>query len=112
MNEKALECSNLNKEKMTLNLKRYHSTSEAQRVVREDGFGSAIVVLGSDAADERLDVELRGAGFLAGGVRTFQAAVRFPECGTLAQRRVLDVLKVLVQVGAGSGKMQSISLKS
>ena len=51
--------------------------------------------LGGDAADEALDVELRGAGLLAGGVCALEAAAGLPQGGPLAQRRVLYVVKVL-----------------
>ena len=80
----------------------HHAASKSEWIVRQDGFGRAIVVLGGDAPDEALDVQLCGAGLLARGVRTLQATVGLPESGSLAQRRVLDVLKVLVQVGAGA----------
>ena len=51
--------------------------------------------LGGDAADEALDVELRGAGLLAGRVGALEAAASLPQGGPLAQRRVLYVVKVL-----------------
>ena len=66
--------------------------------------GGPIIVLGGDGADEGLDVELRGAGLLAGRVRALQAPVGLPQRGALAQRRVLDVVKVLVELIVTSGK--------
>ena len=48
-----------------------------------------------DASDEALDVELRGAGLLAGRVGALEAAAGLPQGGPLAQRRVLYVVKVL-----------------
>ena len=51
--------------------------------------------LGGDAADEALDVELGGAGLLAGRVGALEAAAGLPQGGPLAQRRVLYVIKVL-----------------
>ena len=50
-----------------------------------------------DAPDEALDVELRGAGLLAGRVGALEAAARLAQRRTLRQRRVLDVVKVLEQ---------------
>ena len=51
--------------------------------------------LGGDAADEALDVELRGAGLLAGRVGALEAAAGLPQGGPLTQRSVLYVVKVL-----------------
>ena len=66
--------------------------------------GRPIVVLGGDGTDEGLDVELRGAGLLAGRVGALQAPVGLPQRGALAQRSVLDVVKVLVELVVASGK--------
>lgn len=96
----------------------YHSTSEPEGIVGQDGLGCPIVVLGGDAADEGLDVELGGAGLLARGIGALQAAVGLPQSGPLAQGRVLDVLKVLVEVRARTArnreesKLQFSSLQS
>ena len=49
-----------------------------------------------NASDEGLDIELGGAAPLTGGVGTLQAAGGLPEGGPLAQRGVLDVLKVVL----------------
>ncbi len=78
----------------------HHAAGEAQRVVGQDGLGRAVVVLGGDAADEALDVELRGARLLARGVRALQTSGRLAQRAALAQSRVLDVVEVLVQVVA------------
>ncbi len=72
-----------------------HAASEAEGVVREDGSCSTIVVLGRDTPDERLDVELGGAGLLAGGVGAFEAPGGLPQCTPLAQCRVFNVIEVL-----------------
>ena len=58
--------------------------------------------LGGDAADEALDVELRRAGFLAGRVCALEAAAGLSQRRPLAQRRVLYVIKVLVEGRARS----------
>ena len=60
--------------------------------------------LRGDAPDEALDVELRGAGLLAGRVGALEAAARLAQRRTLRQRRVLDVVKVLEQGRARTEK--------
>ena len=50
-----------------------------------------------DGGDEALDVQLGGAALLAGRVGTLEAPRRLPERRPLAQRRVLDVIKVPFQ---------------
>ena len=62
-----------------------------------------------DAPDEALDVELRGAGLLAGRVGALEAAARLAQRRTLRQRRVLDVVKVLEQGRAGTERDFTLS---
>jgi hypothetical protein len=52
----------------------HHATSQPKGVVAENRPGSPIVVLGADARDERLDVQLRWAALLARGIGALQAA--------------------------------------
>ena len=53
--------------------------------------------LGGDGADELLDVQLGGAALLARRVGTLEAAVGLAQRRTLTQRRMLDVVKVLLE---------------
>ena len=61
----------------------------------KSGAVNMISDLCGDAADEALDVELRGAGLLAGRVGALEAAARLAQGRALAQRGVLYVVKVL-----------------
>ncbi len=54
-----------------------------------------LLYLGRDTADEALDVQLGRTRLLTRGVGTFQTPCSFTYGGTLAQRRVFDVVKVL-----------------
>ena len=76
----------------------HHSTREPERVVTENSLGRSIVVLCRDGSDESLDVQLSGAGLLAGGVRALETPGRLPQRRALAQRRVLDVVEIAVQL--------------
>ena len=50
----------------------------------------------ANAGYKGLDVQLRWTTLLTGSVSTLQTPGRLPESGSLTQRRVLDVIKVLL----------------
>ncbi len=54
-----------------------HSTRETQGIVRQNSPGCAIVVLGGDASDEGLDIQLSRARLLTGSVGTLQTSRSF-----------------------------------
>ena len=55
----------------------------------------------ADAGYEGLDVQLCWTALLAGSVSTLQTPGRLPESSSLTQRRVLDVIKILLLACAG-----------
>lgn len=80
-----------------------HAAGETERIVREDRLRRAIVILVGDRSDERLDVQLRGAGLLAGCIGTLEATRCLPQSAALAQGGVLDVVEVLGERHAALG---------
>lgn len=87
-----------------------HAAGQAERIVREDGLGGAIEILVGNGRDEALDVQLRGTGLLAGRIGALEAACCLLQGATLRQGRVLDILKVVGQCGAGHRQVVSIAL--
>ena len=55
----------------------------------------------ADAGDERLDIQLSWTRFLAGSVCTFEAASSLSQRRSLAESRVLYVVKVVPFASAG-----------
>lgn len=93
-----------------------HAAGEAQRIVRQDGLGGAVVVLNiikrneinktplfqpkltnliGDHPDESFNVELSGTALLARRIGTLQTAGSLLEGASFAQRGVLDVVPVV-----------------
>ena len=75
----------------------HHPTGKTQRIVRQDLFGRAVVVLGANGRDERLDVNAGRATLLARGVGAFQTSIRFRNRRLFRQRGVFGVHEILQQ---------------
>ena len=79
----------------------HHAAGESQWVVGEDSLRSSVVVLGSDAGDEGLDVDLGGTALLAGGVGALETPVGLTQGPALTQGGVFDVIEIVGQVLTG-----------
>lgn len=75
----------------------HHSTSETKRIIGENCFGCTIIIFGGNAPNKTFHVQLRRTRLLTRSVSTFQASISFLQCSTLAQRCMLDVVKVIVE---------------
>lgn len=77
-----------------------HAASEAKRIVRKYGLGSAIIILVRYRSYERFDVQLRGTRFLTGSIGALETTRSLVQGSALAQSRVLDVVEIFGQRSA------------